>query len=217
MSAALKAFALSLGQTVRTAQRHKLKNTPEWQRFMGTQLVAAMQKSSGDPRSEVEVEVLGAVSVNAPDADYAPPSDRSQLSEPEQMWKAHWDMWKDTHRRWKQIAGKNSNEDALVASSLGLAATKLREACIKAKRDFEDWQQRQRLVIPNSEVQAARQGFWIPFFNLLRNMPAELSAMCDPAIRAEVRRLADDYLVTRLQPQSTQILDDLDNMTGASS
>lgn len=216
MSAALKAFALSIGRDVRTAQRHRKSNSPEWQRYMANGIIQAMAKPKNTPREQVDVEVLAEVSINSPRHESPPPDlDESAMSEPERMMRAHWQVWQETHTQWKRVVKANGAENALLASSLGLALTKHREAYIKAKRDFEDYQQRQRLTIPNGEIQAARQGFWIPFFNLLRNMPAEISAMCDPAIRADVRKVADEFLVNRLQPQSHQILDDLDNLTPA--
>lgn len=191
-AALVKLFADHLGQSLRNAQIHKARNSPEWQRFTGT-FGAVKPKANA---------LLDSAPTN-PD-DVIPPPPAENESGPAEMHRQHLAVWRGTHADWENAG------DPLVKASIALTLVKVREAFVKAKRDHEDHEQRQRVTIHFSELQATREKFWLPLRDLLRNMPAEVSAMCDPAYRAEVRRICGEFLVERLQPQINRLLDDLE-------
>lgn len=220
-AAVLKAYAASIGGSVRTAQRHAKSQHPDWKRFSQATMVSAMARPASEPMSHTEVTVLASASPLAPPA---PPAsvhrDPSELAEPERMLAASWSLWAEHFGMWQRCLGGHEKgtgkplprDDAMACVHANMLI-KLRADYDRALQKHTQWQIDQRRIIPANEFHAFRSGFLIPLRNMLSNMPAEQAALVNPNNQQQAIKGATDYLINRLMPQIQQCIDSLDQIT----
>lgn len=218
-AAVVAAYAGSTGVSLRTAQRHAKSGHPDWVRYSQATLVSAVAKRE-QPLTTVEVEVMAAVSPGHPPAMPAELDvDESQLSESGRMLKACWEMWHAHFQLWKSCRGGTIDKmgnvtppDHAMACVHASLMMKLRADFEKAQRVHTQWQIDDRSLIPANEFAAFRAQFLIPLRNLMRNMPAEMAPLVNPADQPRAIRGGEQYLQQRVQPQLQLCAEALDRM-----
>lgn len=209
MAALTKAFAAAIGKTVRTAQRMRQANHPDWQKFVGQQASMNVTVDVPPDRRSVAAE---AVALKARDADLATagPSDSEldksvdQMSEAELMEHQHWMIWKEAARAWKSAL---KDGDYMIASGFGQHCVKARAEYIKARDSRVQWEVSIRRSVPISEFSALRAAFIVPLANLLKGLPAELATITNPNDSNYAFRALTDYLESRLEPQMHRLIE----------
>lgn len=219
MAAVLKAYALSIGKDVRTAQRHAKSNHPDWQRFTQTTLQSAVAHPPAEPMTPCEVGVFAAASPLAPPAlpaDLRAPD--SQLAEPERMCKASWQLWNQHYSMWLACLGGVDKHGHPIPPDQAMACVQA-NMLIKLRADYEKALQKQqqwlidtRRLIPANEFAAFRSQFLIPLRNMMDNMPAEAGALMNPQDQQQAIRGGREWLQNRFAPQLQQALMALDQM-----
>ena len=219
MAAVVKAYALSIGGTVRTAQRHVAANHPDWQRFNQTTMIAAVSQPATQAMSQAQVEVMASASPLAPPPlpiEFVAPD--SQLEEPERMVKASWQLWYEHFRMWQQCLGGVDKLGATIPPDQPMACvhakilTVLRADYEKALQKHQQWCIDVRRLIPANEFAVFRSGFLIPLRNLIQNMPAEAAPLMNPQDQATAIRGGNNWLLNRFNPQLQQAIDALDQL-----
>lgn len=211
MAALTRAYALAIGKNVKTAQRHRAQDHPDWKKFLGSQAVLTVSTPAGIPRPRAAVAALAAMSPIVSDGDTPPVvADRlnDDLSEAEQMEKQHWLIWKQSSGHWKSAT---ADHDDMKAAGFALLCIKARSEYIKARDARVAWEAAERRLVPISEFAALRAGFIVPLANLLRNLPAEIATLVNPNAPEVALNGATDYLHNRLQPQIQRLLTGLDD------
>ncbi len=214
------AYAASAGVSRRTAQRHAGSDHPDWKRFTQNTLVGAIAKSPSEPMTPVEVQVLTRASPLAPvplPASVDRPA--SELSEPEQILRASWDLWSTHFRMWQECLGGHEKgtgralerNDVMACAHAGMLI-KLRADYDKALAKHTQWQIDERRLIPANEFHAFRSGFLIPLRNMLSNMPAEQASLVNPKDQQQAIKGGQEYLLARLMPQLRQCIDALEQL-----
>ncbi len=219
MAAVIKAYALSIGKDVRTAQRHAASNHPDWIRFNQTTMIAAVSQPAAQPMSQAQVGVMASVSPLAPPdlpADLRAPD--SQLAEPERMLKASWLMWSQHFDMWmrclggKDKLGHDIPPDQAMACVHANMLIKLRADYEKALQKHTQWLIDNRRLIPANEFAAFRSAFLIPLRNMLDNMPAEAAPLMNPQDQQTAIRGGREWIINRFNPQLQQAIDALDQL-----
>lgn len=219
MAAVIKAYALSIGKDVRTAQRHAATNHPDWIRFNQATMIAAVSQPATQPMTSAQVGVMATVSPLAPPdlpADLRAPD--SQLAEPERMLKASWMLWSQHFSMWlnclggKDKMGQDIPPDQAMACVQANMLIKLRADYDKALQKHTQWMIDTRRLIPANEFAAFRSGFLIPLRNMLDNMPAEAAPLMNPQDQQTAIRGGRKWIVERFNPQLQQAIDALDQL-----
>ncbi len=219
MAAVIKAYALSIGKDVRTAQRHASTNHPDWIRFNQTTMIAAVSQPAAQTMSHAQVGVMASVSPLAPPdlpAELRAPD--SQLAEPERMLKASWLMWSQHFDMWlrclggKDKLGHDIPADQAMACVHANMLIKLRADYEKALQKHTQWLIDNRRLIPANEFAAFRSAFLIPLRNMLDNMPAEAAPLMNPQDQQTAIRGGREWLTSRFNPQLQQAIDALDQL-----
>lgn len=159
------------------------------------------------PATPVEAVVMERLSPNRPPTQ-SPVDNRpdSELSEPELVLKATYNMWVWSYKQWQATY----RLDVGAALSHMAAALKSREAYEKALEKLTAWQIEQRRLIPGEEFTAFRAEFVIPLSNALRGIPQELATEVNPSNPGHARAVLDDFLLNRLSPLIISLIDNLD-------
>lgn len=219
MAAVIKAYALSIGKDVRTAQRHAASNHPDWVRFNQTTMIAAVSQPAAQPMTHAQVGVMASTSTLAPPAmpeELRAPD--AQLAEPERMLKASWLLWSKHFDMWlrclggKDKMGHDIPPDPAMACVQANMLIKLRADYEKALQKHTQWQIDNRRLIPANEFAAFRSAFLIPLRNMLDNMPAEAAPLMNPQDQQQAIRGGREWLSSRLAPQIAQAIAALDAM-----
>lgn len=145
-------------------------------------------------------------------------ADFDLLPEPERMMIIHWELWDNARTGWRRLAhppkkkdgSESQGADPIVLAELGLSIAKLRQEYIKARGDWEDYRRAVRLTISAGELDAMWEKFLLPFIALLQSGPSEVANMCEPEIRTQVMENFAKWLVERVQPQASALIDSLE-------
>lgn len=216
MASLKKTFAVAHGCDERTARRHANANSQKWQEFVAKAGMAAAQKLDGSgenpppPPTTAEAVALQVLSPASP-ADVTPPAQASkpdsELSQPEKIVKQQWNIYAQASKAWLQ-AMKDQNE--IAALNFGVAATKALDAYYRALAKFEAWQVATRRLIPFDEVQALFP-IMEALFDMLRTFPAEIALEANPTNPALARRVGEEWLASRFNPQARAFLEKIDD------
>ena len=202
----IKAYAASVGVSLRTGQRHAVQDHPDWRRYVQGQAVASVRTDRPTPP---QVEALATMSpLRPPESTTPPAADDAEPKTPADVLEATRRMWADHFKAWKDAI---KCADAQLALSHAAACVKLREAYDKALAKFTQWEIEQRRLVPINEFAAVRSEFIIPLGNLLTNMPQELAVSVNPENPAFALGRLTDYLQTRLQPAIHRFITGLDD------
>ena len=209
----IQAYAASIGQGVRTAQRHAKKEHPDWVRFVQGQAVMVVKDSR--PAAPEQVAALASMSpVRPPDEDPTSGKAEVELSEPEMVLRATFEMWQAHFDSWKKCLGGKERDDGMALSHAA-ACVKLRESYEKALQKFSQWEIEQRRVIPVNEFAAMRSEFVVPLGNLLAGLPAELAVMVNPKDPQFALAAMNGYLQSRLQPAIERLIGGMETYVAA--
>jgi hypothetical protein len=219
MAAVVRAYALSIGKSLRTAQRHVEENHPDWVRFNQTTMIAAVSQPVTQPMSQAQVGVMASASPLAPPdlpSELRVPD--SQLAEPERMLKASWMLWSQHFEMWLRCLGGVDKLGATIPPDQAMACVhanmliKLRADYEKAVQKHTQWLIDTRRLISANEFATFRSGFLIPLRNLMQNMPAEAAPLMNPQDQATAIRGGNNWLLNRFNPQLQQAIDALDQL-----
>lgn len=213
-AAVIKAYAESIGATVRTAQRHAAQNTDDFQRFTRGVVGHAMVKAP------VDVAPLPA---DAPMSALGPPAappevgiDDENLSETGRMLKAAWTMWREHYRQWNACRGggvdrmgKPITADHPMMLMHAKILIDLRKAYNDALAKHQAWQIDARRLIPVNEFHAFRSEFLLPVTSLMRNAPPELAPLVNPGNQQQAIAGAQQWLTQRFMPAVERMLEGL--------
>lgn len=213
-AAVLKAYAESIGATVRTAQRHAAQNTDDFQRFTRGVVGDAMVKA---PVDVAPLPVDAPISALGPPA--APPEvgiDDENLSETGRMLKAAWTMWREHYRQWNACRGggvdrmgKPITADHPMMLMHAKILIDLRKAYNDALAKHQAWQIDARRLIPVNEFHAFRSEFLLPVTSLMRNAPPELAPLVNPGNQQQAIAGAQQWLTQRFMPAVERMLEGL--------
>lgn len=213
-AAVIKAYAESIGATVRTAQRHAAQNTDDFQRFTRGVVGDAMVKAPVD---------VAALPVDAPISALGPPAappevgiDDENLSETGRMLKAAWTMWREHYRQWNACRGggvdrmgKPITADHPMMLMHAKILIDLRKAYNDALAKHQAWQIDARRLIPVNEFHAFRSEFLLPMTSLIRNAPPELAPLVNPGNQQQAIAGAQQWLTQRFMPAVERMLEGL--------
>lgn len=213
-AAVIKAYAESIGATVRTAQRHAAQNTEDFQRFtrgvVGDKVAQAPALPAPAP-VDPEMAALG------PPA--APPEvsiDDQNLSETGRMLKAAWTMWREHYRQWnacrggyKDRMGATVQADHPMMLMHAKILIDLRKAYNDAFAKHQAWQIDARRLIPVNEFHAFRSEFLLPVTSLMRNAPPELAPLVNPGNQQQAIAGTQQWLTQRFMPAVERMLEGL--------
>ncbi len=213
-AAVIKAYAESIGATVRTAQRHAAQNTDDFQRFTRGVVGDAMVKA---PVDVAPLPVDTPMSALGPPA--APPEvgiDDENLSETGRMLKAAWIMWREHYRQWNACRGggvdrmgKPITADHPMMLMHAKILIDLRKAYNDALAKHQSWQIDARRLIPVNEFHAFRSEFLLPVTSLMRNAPPELAPLVNPGNQQQAIAGAQQWLTQRFMPAVERMLEGL--------
>jgi hypothetical protein len=210
----IKAYAESIGATVRTAQRHAAQNTDDFQRFTRGVVGDAMVKTPVD---------VAPLPVDAPMSALGPPAappevgiDDENLSETGRMLKAAWTMWREHYRQWNACRGggvdrmgKPITADHPMMLMHAKILIDLRKAYNDALAKHQSWQIDARRLIPVNEFHAFRSEFLLPVTSLMRNAPPELAPLVNPGNQQQAIAGAQQWLTQRFMPAVERMLEGL--------
>lgn len=213
-AAVIKAYAESIGATVRTAQRHAAQNTDDFQRFTRGVVGDAMVKAPVD---------VAPLPVDAPMSALGPPAappevgiDDENLSETGRMLKAAWTMWREHYRQWNACRGggvdrmgKPITADHPMMLMHAKILIDLRKAYNDALSKHQAWQIDARRLIPVNEFHAFRSEFLLPMTSLIRNAPPELAPLVNPGNQQQAIAGAQQWLTQRFMPAVERMLEGL--------
>lgn len=213
-AAVIKAYAESIGATVRTAQRHAAQNTDDFQRFTRGVVGDAMVKAPVDV-----APLLADAPMSALGPPAAPPEvgiDDENLSETGRMLKAAWTMWREHYRQWNACRGggvdrmgKPITADHPMMLMHAKILIDLRKAYNDALAKHQAWQIDARRLIPVNEFHAFRSEFLLPVTSLMRNAPPELAPLVNPGNQQQAIAGAQQWLTQRFMPAVERMLEGL--------
>jgi hypothetical protein len=214
MASLKKAYAAAHGCDERTARRHFNSNSESWQKFIAKTGMAAAEKvkPGGEPPADSEAAALQVLSPASP-SDVKPPPEASrpdsELSQPEKIVKQQWAIYAQASKAWLQAM---KEQDSIGALNFGLAANKALDTYYRALARLEAWQLSSRRLIPWDEFQAL-QPIMESLFEMLRSFPAEIALEANPQNPSLARRVAEDWLAHRFNPQAQSFLAKIEDTT----
>lgn len=212
-AAVLKAYAASIGATVRTAQRHAEQNTDDFQRFARGMAGEGVARQAPAPVPPVTVE---SATLGPPDAPDVVEKEDKELPETGRMLKAAWLMWSEHYRQWHACRGGYKDRMGNIVPTdhpMMLMHAKiimeLRKAYNDAFAKHQAWQIDARRLIPVNEFHAFRSEFLLPVTSLMRNSPPELAPLVNPGNQGQAIAGAQQWLTSRFMPAVERMLEGL--------
>lgn len=210
MGPLVAAYAETAGISLRTAQRHAKSSHPDYQRFIGATAAEGVKRKSveGSMRTE-EAAALATVSPMVPSEMllfFERPDE--DLNDVELQVKQSWRLHSETFRLWTQQLHTPGGE--MSAFVLARELPKLRENYLRARKDWEDWQVRQRLTITRGEFESFVGAFLLPLSALLKGIPTELATLVNPGDPNFAREQLVGWQRNRAAPQIAAMLDGID-------
>lgn len=130
------------------------------------------------------------------------------LNDVELQVKQSWRLHSETFRLWtQQLHTPGGDMSAFV---LARELPKLRENYLRARKDWEDWQVRQRLTITRGEFESFVGSFLLPLSALLKGIPTELATLVNPGDPNFAREQLIGWQRNRAAPQIAAMLDGID-------
>jgi hypothetical protein len=203
-----KAYAAAMGVTERTAQRHRKKRHPDWEKFVGTSLATAVdrQRSEG-AMLEGEAELLAAVSPVRPAEPPEFVDEDDEGLEPVQLnEKRAWQIHDQTFRKWRALLS-DPLADPVMPLGFARELPKLREDYEKARAARERWEIEQRRLITRHEFEGFVGQFLVPMAEMLKNLAAELPVVMNPENPGMARDRLVEWQRAKMQPQIEQMLE----------
>ncbi len=212
----LKAYAASIGATVRTAQRHAEAGHADFERFTRGVVGDAMARKAPElPPALVKSSDSSALGPPSP-----PPEaqvDDEHLSPTGRMLKAAWCMWAEHYKQWNACRGgggvdamkKPIPPDHPMMLMHAKLLIDLRKAYHDASAKHQAWQIDARRLIAINEFHAFRSEFLLPVTSLMRNSPAELAPLVNPGNQQQAIRGAQEWLTSRFMPAVDRMLQGL--------
>lgn len=197
-----RAYAAAGGLTLRTAQRHRKQNHPDWTRFIGmsaSAAVKALEKTGVMDRAGVTA--LATVSQSRPEA--APEfvdDDEEGLSQPQIAEIRAWRVHDETFKQWKNLLSGGLQVNPVIATGIARELPKLREDYVKARMERIKWEIEERQLIPMHEFVAFCSEFVIPCAGLIDNLDVELPLIANPKDPTFARQAITEWKRSKAVP-----------------
>lgn len=187
----VKAYALARNISLRTAQLHRQKRTPEYLEFMSRQATNA-----------VKTAALPSRNISSPDLPNAtpPPSfedSGDDLEKAKRMESEAFQFWQSVAATYGELLASRD----LNATHWSRAEKDTQESYRKAKRHRETAEIAAGRLVPSSQIADLRRRFIQPLRAVLANMPSEVGPRAnsfDPAFGIQA---CQEWVRTRFTPQ----------------